>query len=785
MQFVLYLQPICKSMGFIVFIIFAINLLYLKVEGQNSLSGRILDKETQQSLSNVAIYLPDLKIGSTTDSNGVFKIDNLPAGKFWVEVKLIGYIAHLQKVDIKGDTKLEVGLRTAIIEEVVVTGISATGLRKLQPLPTFALQQSQLLEIQATNIIDAVAKKPGISQITTGGGVSKPVIRGLGYNRVLVLNNYIRQEGQQWGDEHGVEIDEYSVDRVEVIKGAGSLMYGSDALAGVIHFLPPNPQEMGTILCRVSTNYQSNNQLFAYSLMNTGNLKGVNWLGRFTQKQASNFTNSKDGKVYNSGYNELNFNGYVGIQKRCGYSQVYFSRFNQNIGLVEGERDSLGDFIKNYAINDSIIETKTVSPSELISYELNLPHQQIEHISISSNSQFIIKNSRLQMNLGYQENRRNEYTNYFNPNEVGLSLVLKTFNYNVRFLLKEIKEWQISLGMNGYLQRNENQGNRILIPNYFLLDGGLIATFQKTCRKFYFNGGIRFDGRNIETLQKQYANLSGSIGCSYRPKEKLILKLNIARGYRIPNFAELASNGMHNGVFRYEIGNTNLKPETSLQIDAGLLFQTDHFSLSVEPFLNNLNNYIFLHKTNLFSTDYAPIFQYTQHNAQLFGGELSVDLHPHPLDWLHFENGFSIVQTVLLNQQDSQKHLPFTPQPRFQSEIRANSKKINFLKNPYIKTEIDYYLPQNQVYTAYQTETKTSAYFLLHFGLGSEIVAKKDKTLFHIHLYINNLLNTSYQNHLNRLKYAPMNPLTNVQGIFNQGINVSIKLIAPIQLKRK
>jgi iron complex outermembrane receptor protein len=162
------------------------------------------------------------------------------------------------------------------------------------------------------------------------------VVRGLGYNRVVTLNNGARQEGQQWGDEHGVEVDEFSIDRAEIIKGPGSLLYGSDAMAGVINFVAPDPVEEGHITGEATASYQTNNQQQGYSLENAGNLKGLNWLLRGSRKLAGSYQNRYDGRVYNSGFGEWDANGYLGLNKRWGYSHFTFSSFNQEVGLRKG-----------------------------------------------------------------------------------------------------------------------------------------------------------------------------------------------------------------------------------------------------------------------------------------------------------------------------------------------------------------------------------------------------------------------------------------------------------------
>lgn len=183
-------------------------------------------------------------------------------------------------------------------------------------------------------------------------------------------------------------------------------------------------------------------------------------------------------------------------------------------------------------------------------------------------------------------------------------------------------------------------------------------------------------------------------------------------------------------------------------------------------------------------TEGNQTFKYTQGNAQLFGGEISLDIHPHPLDWLHFENSFSYVQSVQANQPDSMKYLPFTPAPKLHSELRANAKKINtFLTNSYVKISLDNYFNQNHFYEAFGTETATPGYTLLNAGIGTDITSKK-RTVFTVYVSGNNLTNITYQNHLSRLKYLEENITTGRKGVYNMGRNFSLKLIVPLDFKK-
>ncbi|MDQ4140225.1 MAG: carboxypeptidase-like regulatory domain-containing protein, partial [Bacteroidota bacterium] len=292
-----------KIVLYIFFIFGAVPVL-----AQNSLTGKVVDQATQEPLVGATVYLPDLRKGAATNETGNFQIRNLPRGRFLVQISYVGYVSAARTVTINGETTLDFPLAASATEinTVVITGVSASTEMRRNPVPTSVIEGAQLRQRLASNIIDAIAHAPGISQITTGAAISKPVIRGLSANRVVTLNNGMRQEGQQWGDEHGIEIDEASVDRAEVVKGPGSIMYGSDAMAGVINFLAADPVEEGRIIGSVSAGYQTNNRLQAYSLFNAGNINGFNWQARLSSKQAGTYRNRYDGPVYNSGFYELN-----------------------------------------------------------------------------------------------------------------------------------------------------------------------------------------------------------------------------------------------------------------------------------------------------------------------------------------------------------------------------------------------------------------------------------------------------------------------------------------------
>ncbi len=757
------------------------------VVAQLRVTGEVQDELSQQKIKGATLYLVENKKIVKTDSLGKFVVNDLSPGAYLFEIYASGYTKQAKNLVLTTDTSLVIDLSFAVteMEEVIITAVSrSTELRK-SPVIIKPMDMATLNQSSATNLIDALKNVPGVNQITTGAGISKPIIRGLGYNRVISLYNGIRQEGQQWGDEHGIELDEYSVDRVEVVKGPGSLMYGSDGIAGVLNFISAKAPVEGEVKTQLTTNFQSNNQLIANSLSNAGSKNGFQWEGRLTSKLASNYQNKQDGVVNNSGFQELNGNLFLGLHKNWGYAHLTLSSYNNTINMVEGDRDSVGQFL-----------------SRTSGYTIGFPHQYVQHVRVMSNSYFILKKGSLHLDIAYQNNKRKEFGDVFNPSDIALFFDLNTFNYSLRYNLKSWKNWETSVGVNGMNQTNSNKGLEVLIPEYNLTDvGGFLCT-QKSLGKLTIAGGLRYDARFLTSkafvldsmqkftaLNKTFGSYSGSIGLSYPLTKKATIKLNLSRGYRAPNIAELTSNGKHEGSLRYEYGNSGLVPEVSHQIDLAYFLNKEHVTLEITPFANFISNYIYANKLlNKQGGDSIPdtsdptrAYQFRQGNATLIGGEFYLDFHPHPFDWLHVANSFSYVQAIQKQQPDSLKYLPNIPAPKYRGELRAqfkNDKK--HLASCYAKVAVDYYFTQNQYYQAYGTETKTLGYSLVSAGVGGVLKTKKYPTFLTVYISAENLTDVVYQSHLSRLKYAPINPLNGKMGVYNMGRNVSVKLVFTI-----
>ena len=680
------------------------------------------------------------------------------------------------------------------LNEVTVTGVTGDTKLKHATAPVSIVSPQVLRATASTNIIDAIAHQPGVSQLTTGGSISKPIIRGLGYNRVVVMSEGVRQEGQQWGDEHGVEVDGSSVNSVEILKGPASLMYGSDAMAGVVILHSKPTLAEGDMRANVSTEYQTNNGLFNYNLSIAGNQHGFVWDARFSDKMAHAYKNKYDGYVPGSQFRERAGRLMLGVDKTWGHSRLTWTAYHLTPGIVEGERNP-----ETGELECSTNNVKT--------YGKSLPFQQVKHYKLVWDNSLSLSSGYLKAIIGYQQNRRQEFEE--SADEYELFFKLHTLTYDLRYLTHEWDGWKFSTGIGGMYQKSGNEGEEYLIPDYRLFDFGIYATTTKAIGDSWtLNGGVRYDHRRLHgdeliedgdmrftDFSRHFNGLTGSIGAVCNINKHFNVRLNLARGFRTPNMSELSSNGVHEGSIRYELGNQQLKAEYSLQADLGLDFTSRYVSAQVALFANRIDNYIFTHRLNQEIEEGYLTYAYTQGDARLLGFEAGIDFHP--VHSIHFSNSFSYVDARLMHASADTKYLPFTPAPHWASELKwelfhhshttvnhhhtSDAAHRSLFNNLYVAAGLDCYLKQTHIYSADDTETKTPGYALLSLSAGSDIQVKGRK-IAELYITADNLLDKAYQNHLSRLKYADVNAATGRRGIFNMGRNITFKIVVPLFL---
>ena len=681
------------------------------------------------------------------------------------------------------------------LNELTVTGVTGDTKLKHVTAPVSIVSPQVLRATASTNVIDAISHQPGVSQLTTGGSISKPIIRGLGYNRVVVMSDGVRQEGQQWGDEHGVEVDGNSVNSVEILKGPASLMYGSDAMAGVVILHQQPTLAEGEMKANVTSEYQTNNGLFAYHLQMAGNQKGFVWDASFSDKMAHAYKNKYDGYVPGSQFRERAGRLMLGVNKGWGHSRLTWAIYHLTPGIVEGERDAQTGELEH--------ENGWTGHQ----YSKSLPFQQVKHYKLVWDNSLNLSSGYLKVLIGYQQNRRQEFEESMDDYE--LYFKLHTLTYDLRYVTNEFDGWKLSTGIGGMYQKSGNEGEEYLIPDYRLFDFGLYATATKQLGdRWTLNGGVRYDHRHLHGYElmeddelrftdfsRHFNGLTGSIGAVLNVSDNLNLKMNIARGFRTPNMSELASNGVHEGSVRYELGNQQLKSEYSLQADLGLDFTSRYVSAQLALFANRINNYIFTHRVAEEKEDGYLTYAYTQGDARLLGFEAGVDFHP--IHSVHFSNAFSYVDAQQMHAAPGTKYLPFTPAPKWSSELKwelshhshptiahhhtTDAAHRSLLNNLYVAAGLDCFLKQSHIYGADDTETETPGYALLSLSAGTDLQLH-GKKVAEFYFTADNLLDKAYQNHLSRLKYADENAVTGRRGVYNMGRNITFKVVIPITL---
>ncbi len=804
-----------------------------KDDGNGTLSGIVTDKTTGATIPGATISIPDLRTGAVTDANGKYTINQLPKGIYLVQVSYIGYGTFNQRVDLSKTSVLNAQLQTSSIEtaEVVITGVSKATEIKRDPVPMAAVGKTYIDQHSASgNVIDEIASLPGVSAVTTGPNVSKPFIHGVGYNRVVTLEDGIRQEGQQWGDEHGIEVDQNSIDRIEVIKGPASLSYGSDAIGGVVNLLTPPPVENGKILGSFTGNYGTNNGLMNGSFRLQGNQNGLVWGAIISDKEAKDYQNNHDGRVYGTGFQERDARVMIGLNKNWGYSYLNASVFDDEQEIPDGSRDSLTRKFTEQ-ISDADTYRPIVPGSVLNSYGITPLHQHVQLYRIYDNSNITLGSGNLIVNLGYEFSHRREYTHPTEPGTAGLNLHLATYVYDVKYNFNLGNDYETTVGVNGQYQNNTiGDATDFPIPAYHQFDIGPFFVLKKTIGKLDLAAGARYDSRSfsgqaayIDTattfpslytgpnpttapnvtpqfsaLNKTFSGATGSFGATYNFSDAFLLKGNIARGFRAPSIAELSANGPDPGSQIYHVGDSNFKPEFNVQEDIGAFLTLPNVSASVELFNNNIQNYIYQQQE--LNPDGTParnpnfplytIFTYVQSRARINGGEFSLDLHPVP--WLHFENSLSLTYGQNLGNggpvPDSLKYLPFIPPLHTHSELRGTfAKGFGTFRNVYGFVGFDHYDAQNRYFAAYGTETYTAGYNLISAGIGGNVVNAAGNTVLKIFIEGTNLGNVNYQSNMSRLKYFDNATVpAGVQpGIFNMGRNVSFKIVVPFDLSPK
>lgn len=712
------------------------------VFAQNKLTGTIVDKDNNP-ISGANIILPELHKETISNEKGNYTINAIPNGNHKVIISFIGYATQSKSVLFSGNTVV-VDITLLESEEHMDEVIVSTAFNKLQSQNVMKVEHQTVKELQqkgATTLIEGLSTIPGVSQVSTGVSIGKPVIRGLSGNRVLVYTQGVRFENQQFGEEHGLGLNDAGVESVEVIKGPASLLYGSDALGGVLYFNPEKFAAPNTVKANFNQKFFSNTHGSSSNFGVSTSSEKWKFLTRLKYDTHSDYKTADSNRVTNTRFNETDFKTALGFSNSRVSSTIRYNFNKLNLGIPE----------EGFAV-----QTTDKKPE--------FPRQGVKNHVVSWNNTIYLNRSKLEANAGFIANDRSEFEDSKIP---VLNMKLNTFNYDVKYYLPKFGKIESIFGVQGMSQTNRNFGEEILIPDADVNDFGVFGTAVTEWKKNTLQAGLRFDNRKITTqthgiegeegyfqsINKSFSSFNASLGYKNNTIEDFIFRLNVASGFRAPNLAELTSNGVHEGSNRYEIGNSELKNEQNIQADVNVEFKSSHFEFFVNGFYNHINNYIFIQPTGTVIDD-NDVYNYVQDNAKLYGGEAGIHFHPHPLDWLHFTSSFESVT----GKRSNSEYLPLLPANKINVGLRAEFNDGKTFKENFISFNMEHFLQQNNIG---QFETTTNDYTLLNMAFGGKMALSK--VAIQLHFNINNLLNRNYVSHLSRLK---------TDGIPNMGRNI-------------
>ncbi len=723
-----------KFITFII-IIFGVTFTF----GQYHLSGTVKDAKTKENLTGVSIYIPATKQGTVTDIDGKFQIKNISKNDIEIIFDYQGYKTIHQNIHFDTSHKeLNILMQEAVFEmdEVIVS----TGFNKLQKDNVMKVSHESMANLSQKgmqNIMEGIAQVPGVSNLSTGTGIVKPVIRGLSGNRVLVYNQGVRLENYQFGEKHGMSIDPSGVASVEVIKGAASLLYGSDALGGVIYLIPEKFAPKNRTVYNLSATYFSNSQGGQSSAGVKTSKEKWQFLARGSAKINGDYQIPSNERVLNSANKDTDFKFGIGYH---------------NTGLKSDLR---------YNYNHTLNGLVTGMGAEQIHYDFTGKYQDLTTNNISWKNDIKWHQSKIKTNIGYSQVHRvliKQNTGAF------IDMSLHTFNGDFKWYAPKTNNWDWITGTQIMWQTNSNAGQHFLLPNARIANAGVFTNMNREFDNGVLQAGIRYDFRNTHTetidanrpgFDKNASSFSGALGYKQDFSDKMRLRLNLASGFRAPNLAELTSNGIHEG--RIEIGNPDLKNEQNIQADFNWEYNNTHIEFFVNGFYNHINHYIYLQPT-FQPHNTLPVYQYQQDNAKLYGGEAGLHFHPHPWDWLHFNTSFETVT----GKKQTGDYLPLIPADQWKNEIRlVNKQPYKNFKKYYWFVEV------NRTFKARSNpgEAEYPAYTLVNTGIGGKWQLNKMKAVFNISVH--NLLNKTYISNLSVLRE---------NNIPNQGRNVIIGL---------
>jgi iron complex outermembrane recepter protein len=608
---------------------------------EDSLSGRPLpDADITVEVPSTSRTSLARTIRKRADSQGRFDLLDLPPAIVTLTVRVIGYAPARLSLDLTaGDRLVAVHLvvATTVLSEFEVRADTLAE-RLGRVVATSTLNAAALAETRGQTLGETIKNLPGVAVIQFGPSIAKPVIRGLNSQRVLVMNAGLRQEDQQWGTEHAPNIDTFDASSVTVVRGAATVLYGADAIGGVVRVDQAAVPDSGGFRGDAALNLFSNSRQGALSLgAESGRaslplLGAIGYRARLTTRVAGTGT-APDYALSNTGFRELNGSVTVGVSRPWGTSDLRLSRFATELGVLR--QAHVGNA-------DDLQRAMTTPPRDsAFSYAIGRPNQRVEHTTMRLRTQFALaREQTLEVVYGLQYNHRREYDNH-GPlrfrNEAAFNLKLYSNTLDVRWSHARWRGWRGTVGTSAIAQGNQTLGKAFLIPGYDLWQGGLYAQEQWVRGRFSVDAGLRGDAISQTTIAyadlgirspagtRAWRNASGSLAAAFLLADGLDVSVRAARAWRPPTVNERYAQGVHHGTAQYELGDATLEAERSNGLESTLRYRSPRLSVEAAAYRNQVAGFIYLQPTQPIFTIRGtfPGYRYAQTNARLSGLELS------------------------------------------------------------------------------------------------------------------------------------------------------------------
>uniref|UniRef100_A0A7V2B2X4 TonB-dependent receptor n=1 Tax=Rhodothermus marinus TaxID=29549 RepID=A0A7V2B2X4_RHOMR len=731
-------------------------LVNVHVYGQ-ALEGRVTDAATGEPLAGTTVLVTALQLGTTTNAEGYYRLSLPRPGRYRVLFSFVGYRSQVQEVVLGAEAqRLDVALSATTLEAPEVTITAKTQATDILATPqSVAVLEGDLLRLgRGVTVADALAQTPGVHLLHTGPGVAKPVVRGLSSQRVLVVQDGVRQEGQQWGDEHGVEIDGAAAERLEVVKGPASLLYGSDALGGVVQITTRSPFAYERPLhSEITLEGASNTRMGSAHLELGGRQDSWAYAGRLALRQGGAYSTPR-GLVPNTALEVVDGALQLGYQKQDQQWLLSYGRYQAKLGFFEPEADQ-----------------DEVPQAHEDRYDIGEPYQRLVHDRLQLRGRWSWGLERLELNLAWQQNDRREFGHAHDgaghgpEEEPTLHLRLRTLTSDLRMHHRPLGPLFGTVGLSGFFQRNETLAEEALIPGARVWNGAIYVFEEVYLPQLTLSGGLRWDVRRLSVedneelgvlaQKRTYRALTGAIGLAWQVRSDLSLAVNLGRAWRAPTLNELFSRGVHEGTSRFEIGKPTLEPEQSLSLDGTLRWLREAVYLEMSAFVNHVDRFIFPRPTGQRDPDSGLwIYAFDQAEARLWGGEvlLNVGLWP----WLHLHLGGDLVRTRNL---ETREPLPLTPPPRLVTAVELHWEQWGAAREVMLRVGPTWVAAQRRVAPE---ELPTDRYVLWNAAVSAQwqLGAWRLTT----DLAVDNLLNRAYASHLSRLRpYGVLDPGRNVR----------------------